>query len=327
VGLITVFHRKESAILSSALPSDEKIPQGALWIDIVNPSVEEEKSIEAQLGIEIPTREETWKNQVLNRLYQDNNVAYMTAAIITKVESPYPQTSAITFVLSSQYLLTIRYISPTSFQNFALRLMRYPQKFPSAAYVLEGLLEEIITRVAYNSEIVVGELDALSHDIFGSDSFRASRKNPSQVMKDILRRLGTSADLNSKINESLHSISRTLNFFRQIQGGDKEVDAGIGTLMTDIMALSQQTGFLASKINFQQDATLGMINIEQNMIIKIFSVVAVFFLPPTLISSIYGMNFAEMPELQWPFGYAYAVLMMALCALVPYFYFRKKGWL
>lgn len=325
--MITVFHRKENAILSSVIEAGEKIPENTLWIDLNNPSLEEEKSVESQLGIEIPTREETWKNQVLNRLYQENNISYMTAAIITKVESPYPQTSAITFVLSQEYLLTLRYIAPTSFQNFSLRLMRYPQKFLSGSHVLEGLLEEVITRVAYNSEIVVGELDALSHDIFGTSAFETHRKNPSQIMKEVLRRLATCADLNSKINESLHSLSRMVSFFKQVHGQNKEVDDNINILVTDVMALSKQTGFLAAKINFQQDATLGMINIEQNMIIKIFSVVAVFFLPPTLISSIYGMNFDDMPELRWPLGYAYAIGMMVLCALVPFLYFRKKGWL
>jgi magnesium transporter len=304
----------------------DPVPDGALWIDICNPSLDEEKSIEAQLGIEIPTREETWKNRVLNRLYQENGIAYMTAAIITKVDSPYPQTSSVTFVLGPHYLLTIRYISPTSFQNFAQRLMRYPQKFLTGSYVLEGLLEEIITRVAYNSEIVVAELDTLSHEIFGSESLGAN-KQPALIMKGILRRLSTCADLNSKINESLHSTGRILSFFRQVHGHSKEVDDGIRTLMTDVQALSQQTAFLADKVTFQLDATLGMINVEQNMIIKIFSVVAVFFLPPTLLSSIYGMNFSAMPELSWDYGYPMAIFLMMMCAVVPFVYFRRRGWL
>lgn len=325
--MITAFHKTKGSMLPAIIGADEPLPESTLWIDICNPTVEEEKSIEKQLGIEIPTREEIWKNQVLNRFYQENNVSYMTSAIITKVESPYPQTSSVTFILADHYLITIRYIAPTSFTNFASRLMRNPQKFSTGAHLLEALLEEIITRVAYNSEIVVDELDKLSHDIFAMDKLEESRKNPSQLMKGILKRLGTCADLNSKINESLHSLGRMVNFFKQAQNQGKEMDDAIAILITDISALTKQTAFLSDKITFQLDATLGMINIEQNLIIKIFSMVAVFFLPPTLVSSLYGMNFQNMPELSWPYGYPMALGMMVTCVLIPFVYFRRKGWL
>ncbi len=324
--MITVFHKIKGSMIPSVMTSRDKIPEDALWIDILSPGLEEEKSVEAQLGIEIPTREEVWKNQVLNRLYQEGGVAYMTAAIITKVESPWPQTSSVTFILTEKFLITIRYISPTSFQNLSNRLMRNPQKFTSGAHVMEGLLEEIITRVAHNSELVVDELDKLSHDIFGMGT-ESHRKNPSRMMQEMLKRLSTCADLNSKINESLHSISRTLNFFKQVHGGGKEADAIVGMLITDSQALTKQTAFLSDKLTFQLDALLGMINVEQNLIIKIFSVVAVFFLPPTLVSSIYGMNFQDMPELSWHYGYPMAIAIMVTCALIPFIYFRRKGWL
>lgn len=324
--MINVYFLNGTAIVSSVIAPSDPLPPGTLWIDIMNPTSEEEKSVESQLKIEIPTREEVWKNQVMNRFYQEGDTSYMTAAIITKVDSPYPQTSSVTFILTSAYMLTIRYISPTSFQHFAQRLMRNPHKFTTGDHVMEGLMEEIITRVAYNSEIVVDELDALSHDIFNMDA-DTTRKSPSQRMKEVLKRLGTAADLNSKINESLHSMSRVLNFFKQVEGHSKDLDAKIDVLMTDVQALIKQTSFLASKINFQQDATLGMINIEQNLIIKIFSVVTVFLLPPALIASIYGMNFQFMPELQWEFGYPMALTIMILCGVAPYIFFRKKGWL
>lgn len=325
--MITVFYRSDNSVLSAVVPAIDPLPKDALWIDICNPTAEEEKSVEAQLNIEIPTREEIWQNQVLNRFYQENGIRYMTAAIITKVDSPHPQTSAITFIVAPTYLLTIRYISPTSFQYFSQRLLRSPQKFPTGSHVMEGLLEEIITRVAYNSEIVVNALDSLSHDIFSMDALDAHRKNPSQMMKDILKRLGSSADLNSKINESLHSLNRLINYFKQQQGHPADVVADIEVLVTDVVALIKQTQFLSDKITFQLDATLGMINVEQNLIIKIFSVVAVFFLPPTMVSSIYGMNFHHMPELDWLMGYPMALTIMLICALIPFIYFRKKGWL
>jgi len=324
--MITVYRKHNNVVICQSLAEGEAVPDDALWIDMVSPSHEAELAIEKQLCIEIPTREEIWKNQVLNRLYREKDIAYMTAALITKVDCPYPQTSAVTFILTPRHLLTVRYIAPTSFMNFAQRIQRFPQKFSSSAEVLEGLMEEIITRVAHNSEVVVDALDQLSHSIFEAGTISDKPQNPSQMMKDALKRLGACADLNSKINESLHSLSRTLSFFKKINTVT-EVDEAIAVLITDAQALTQQTGFLSDKITFQLDATLGMINVEQNVIIKIFSVAAVFFLPPTLISSMYGMNFQDMPELRWQYGYPTALALMMFCAAVPYVYFRKKGWL
>jgi magnesium transporter len=325
--VITIYRKVNNTIVVEVLPCGQPIPPDTLWIDIFTPSHEEEISVEQQLGIQIPSREEVWKNQALNRMYQDEDIAYMTAALITKGEAVHPQTSAVTFILAPSYLLTMRYIMPTSFQMFSSRIQRSPQKFKTGVHVLEALLEEVITRVAHNSEVVVEGLDQLSHNIFGETSLGGPVKNTSQAMAVVLKRLGTFADLNSKISESLHSLGRLLTFFKQVNNDDHVTERNIRMLITDVMSLTQQTAFLSDKITFQLDATLGMINVEQNMIIKIFSVASVFFLPPTLISSLYGMNFELMPELHWHYGYPFAVTMMALCAIIPFVYFRRKGWL
>lgn len=325
--MLKVYRRQESTIQSQEMDLSAAIPVGALWIDILNPTDADLEGIEQQLGIEIPTKNEVWKNQVLNRQYVQDNIAYMAAAIITKIGTPYPDTSAVTFILSPKYLLTVRHINPTSFQNFGQRIQLPTEHFTNSTEVLEGLLEEIITRIAYNSEVVVQTLDEISHQIFCDAVLAEGGRSPSHLMKEILRRLGTAADLNSKINESLHSVSRMLSFFRQIAPHHAEQDHNIDILITDAKALTNQCAFLSDKITFQLDALLGMINVEQNLIIKIFSVVTVFFLPPTLVSSLYGMNFHHMPELEWAMGYPLALMLMGLCAVIPYLYFRKKGWL
>ncbi len=325
--MITVYFKENEVMQSRTLSVVDAIPENVLWVDLENPSPAEEMSLKVQLSVTVPTSEEIWKNHVLNRMYTENGFSYMTAAVINKVNSPYPETSAVTFILSRRYLVTIRQVSPTSFKNFSQRIINAPQHFASGADVLEGLLEEVITRVAHNSEQVVDHLDALSHHIFDPMVAANSQKNPSEVMQGVLRKLGACADLNSKINESLHSMTRMLSFFRDSQKDNATIEAAIDILIKDAKSLSYQTAFLSDKITFQLDATLGMINVEQNVIIKIFSVVAVFFLPPTLVSSIYGMNFQHMPELKWAEGYPMALLIMALFALAPYAYFRRKGWL
>jgi magnesium transporter len=325
--MITAFYIVEDRIVQKQLILAEELPTQTIWLDLENPSTEEEYHLKALLNITIPTREEVWKNHVLNRMYTENGVSYMTAAVISKNNSPHPETKAVTFILSHHYLVTIRHISPTSFKNFIHRVMHNPQDFTTGVEVLEGLMEEIITRVAYNSELLAEDLDTLSHRIFKTRTMEVHKGNPSNIMKDILRRLGENADLNSKINESLHSIGRLLSFFRETQNNTPEMTNRLEVLVKDTLSLSQQTGFQADKITFLLDATLGMINVEQNLIIKIFSVVAVFFLPPTLISSIYGMNFEHMPELHWVGGYPFAVGLMLVVAIVPYIYFRKRKWL
>ncbi len=317
----------QAVINMRVLSESDVIPAGVLWVDLENPTAEEELRLKLQLGVTIPTSEEIWKNHVLNRMYTEGGISYMSAAVISKVNTPYPETRAVTFIMSSNYLVTLRHVSPTSFKNFSQRIQSHPQYFSSGAAVLEGLLEEIITRVAHNSELVVDQLDNLSHRIFDTQVAEDSSKNPSLVMKDVLRRLGGCADLNSKINESLHSISRLLSYFKGMQKDNKHLEEEIDILIKDVASLTKQTAFLADKITFQMDATLGMINVQQNMIIKIFSVVTVFFLPPTLVSSIYGMNFEHMPELAWPQGYPMALLLMLLFALTPFWYFRRKKWL
>lgn len=183
-----------------------------------SPTPEELERVQRHLGIEIPNKTEVWKNHVMNRLYVEDGVAFMTAAIITKAASPYPETSPVTFILSPRFLLTMHDIDPTSFHNFEERIKKPIEKFPSTAHLLEGLLEEVVTRVAYNAEIVVSALDELSHGIFNHTPSEKTRKtkNISRQMKHVLRSLGEAADLNSKINESLHSLSRLLTYFRKV---------------------------------------------------------------------------------------------------------------
>jgi len=325
--MMTVYRKQGNAIIADKLGPEDPIPYDLVWIDMHNLSVLDLERVREQLHIQLPTYQEVWKNHTLNRLYMEDGVAYLTASLISKQESPYPETSAITFILTPDFLLTARDISPTSFRNFAARLQQHPESFRNSTYVLEGLMEEIIARVAHNSEVLEEKLDQLSHRIFGKDIMSHSNSNPSQLMREVLTSMGTCADLNSKINESLHSINRLLTYLKQNVPSAKPLEADIDMMIADTLVLSRQTDFDADKIAFQLDATLGMINVEQNVIIKMFSVMAVFFMPPTLVASVYGMNFHHMPELDWTFGYPLAISIMVLFAVGPYLYFRKKGWL
>jgi magnesium transporter len=325
--MITITHRQDNHAVSFEWHIGDALPDCLFWIDLISPTLEEHLAIEKLLQIEIPSKTEIWKNNVLNRLYVEEDVAYMTAALISKADSPYPRTSAVTFILGKKFFLTLHDIAPTSFKNFSARLQRPHEKFVTSAHLLTGLFEEIINRVAFNSELVVSSLDEVSHDVFGVTVMDQEVKKSGEFLKIAIKKLGAAADLNSQISESLHSLNRLLVFLKQVAAPEATTIAAIDLLISDTVALNAQCAFLSDKVTFLLDATLGLINVEQNVIIKIFSVVAVFFMPPTLVSSIYGMNFVHMPELAWVEGYPMAIGIMFLCALIPYLYFRKKGWL
>jgi magnesium transporter len=170
------------------------------------------------------------------------------------------------------------------------------------------------------------DIEGLSKDIFQPHEDKIMQ---SKDFQDVLRRLGRKHDLTGKMRESLLSVSRVLSFLTPAMEGkpNKDVRTHIKTLTRDVQSLQDHTSFLGSKLNYLLDATLGLINIDQNNIIKIMSVAAMVFLPPTLIASIYGMNFRYMPELSWPTGYFISLVVMVISAVVPYVWFKRRGWL
>lgn len=299
-----------------------------VWVDLLNPTPEEERAVQAFLNIEIPTQEEMQEIELSSRLYQENGALFMTAMLVTKVDTDQPESHAVTFILTSQCLVTIRYIDPQPFRVFSYRSERLTGLQYKSEIVLIGLLEAVVDRIADVLEKVGHNIDGLTRNIF-----RSGRNAPAIADKtdfqDVLQHIGTNGDIVSKTRESLVSIIRLLTFLNQAMTAHASTDVlvRISTLGKDLTALSDHANFLSNKVNFLLDATLGMISIEQNNIIKIFSVAAVVFLPPTLIASIYGMNFHLMPELDWPFGYPLAILLMVLSAYLPYRFFKGKGWL
>jgi magnesium transporter len=244
---------------------------------------------------------------------------------VAKADTDAPQASAVSFILVGPRLITVRYAEPQPFALFSARCQRTPATYARGDAVLAGLLDALIDRIADVLEHIGLEVDGISHEVFEHTS-----KPGRGDFQDILRRLGRRGDLISKVRESLVGVGRVLMFLTQAgmaQRIGKDLRDRLRTMSRDVRSLTDHASFLSSKINFLLDATLGMINIEQNAIIKIFSVVAVVFLPPTLIASIYGMNFHNLPELDWTFGYPLALLLMLASAITPYLYFKRRGWL
>jgi magnesium transporter len=304
------------------------IPDDVLWVDLIDPTPAEERFVESTLGIDVPTREEMKEIEASNRLYEDNGVLYMTITIVTKLDTDLPVNSQITFILAGNRLITNRYVDPLPFQRFIAYAEKHPSTCSTSPALLAGLIEAIVNRMADVLERIGTDLDQLSDEIFAQPRARSATRR-TRDSRAILTRVGQNGDLTSKGRESLVSLGRLLAFVQQSPTAlvQNDVRARFRTLNRDVQALSDHATFVSGKTTFLLEATLGMLNIEQNNIIKIFSVAAVVFLPPTLIASIYGMNFEVMPELKWVAGYPFAIGLMIGSAILPYLYFKRRGWL
>jgi len=301
-------------------------PAEFLWADLFEPTPEEEKAVESLLTVDVPTRDEMKEIETSNRLYEEGGAVYMTTTVGSKLDSARPESSAITFILANDRLITNRYVDPTPVRRFMAHVVRSPAACTSAVTLLAGLLEAFTERMADLLEKVQLELDAISLGIFPRDHDSAPTNRDLQAM---ILKIGMNGDLISKARESLVSFQRLLTYVQQASNVtlSKDQASRFKSTLRDVQSLSDHASFLGGKIQFLLDAVLGLINLEQNNIIKIFSVVAVMFLPPTLIASIYGMNFHFMPELDKHWGYPLALVAMVASAVVPYLYFRRRGWL
>ncbi len=299
-------------------------PDATVWIDLVSPTLQEDKLVESMLGIAVPTREEMQEIEVSSRLYVEQGARYMTATLMCHSDTT-PKTTPVTFILAAQRLVTVRYDDPRPFAIVEHKLARLCPPKISGASVLMDLLDAVIDRAADIQERIGAEVDQISHTIFEPDETMGP---PSY--NDVLKALGRKGDLTSKVRESLVSIGRLLLFLaNELEGmkWPKDTRTQLQSMQRDVVSLTDHASYLSNKITFLLDAMLGVVNLQQNAIIKIFSVAAVVLMPPTLVASIYGMNFKHMPELEWPLGYPLALFVMVLAAVLPYMYFKWRKWL
>ncbi|NLS02550.1 magnesium transporter CorA family protein [Rhizobium sp. P32RR-XVIII] len=325
--MITAYRSNCNSVEIRDLSQLAEFPEDAVWIDMVEPTREEELYVEKVVGIEVPTRDDMKDIEPSARLYTDDGAVFMTASLLWKTETDVPTLTDVAFILAGNRLITIRYAHPKSFALFIAALHRVPEQWRNGAALLGKLLETITDRTAEILELAVARIDILSTHVFG-DRAKKVRK-PSNYLELKLRDIAGHQRLVSKVRDSLASLARLMTFFYTIPAVQKDQATKelARTVTRDIQSLTEHASYIAGNITVLLDASLGLINIEQNSIIKIFSIASVVFLPPTLVASIYGMNFEFMPELHWIAGYPVSLGLMAISAIVPFFFFRWKGWL
>ena len=324
--MIRVFHRTDNIWREVSLDTPD-FPMEDLWVDLISPTLKEIGEIQTRLNVEIPSKEEMQEIEATSRLYRENSTYFMTAAIVSNPDMDDMAVSAVTFILADKFLITVRYLDPKPFASFAARLQRTGSPFSSSTDIVIGLLETLIDRMADILELHSAEVERIAKLIFTSnDKHAAERIDLHEIIKDI----GMEGNQFSIMRESLVSVNRMTNYLNQAVSHHpraSQLREMLKEIGRDLASLADHTSFMSGKVSFLLDATLGMINIEQNQIIKLLSVAAVFFLPPTLIASIYGMNFRFMPELSSRYGYPLVIILMVASALISYFYFKRKGWM
>lgn len=329
--MIQAFINTEKGIRNINSLEISRLPREAVWLDLLDPDAEEEKAVESFLRIDVPSEQEIVEIEDSSRFYQRRDNIYVTATILSRLETGQIYDTDVRFALTPATLVSTRYEDSRPFRLFSGRLLRDSSGLESSDSIMEKMLELIVDDLADVLEKIALDVDRLSHQVFFSNPARKVKADytPQPLLQDVIQELGRYGEQVSETRLSILNMNRLLIFLSQC--GEKwwrpETRSRLHTLIRDVRSLTEHAAFLANRVNFMLDGVLGMINIEQNNIIKIFSVAAVMFLPPTLIASIYGMNFRFMPELHWNFGYPVAIGLIIVSAVLPYLFFRRKGWL
>jgi magnesium transporter len=322
--MLHIYQKTAQGIKTVSPAQLQELPKGTIWLDLISPTRDEEAVVEKLCGIDIPTRQEMAELEISSRLYQHQGAVYMVATLPVKSDTDEPQTCDITFILAQGVLITLRYAEPKPFAVFISMAERTSAAATSPESVLTGILEAVVDRISDLLGRIQQDTNGISSTVFSRHAHGGQGN-----LQPVIEQIGRDGDLVAKMRESLLSLGRMLGYLCQTSHPalTEEGRARLRTLSADVSSLVDHANFMNSKVSFLLDATLGMIGIQQNNIIKIFSVVSVIFLPPTLVASIYGMNFEVMPELTWTLGYPMAILLMAAAAILPFLYFRKRGWL
>ena len=307
------------------------LPPDTVWVDIFDADAAEVAFIEKVTGLHVPSSAELGEIESSSRLRVEKNTLYLSMPLVYAMETGLPVTTSVGFVLRKDLLITVRFADLRVFRNFTDAVALSGAIHHSSAGAFVGLLEAIIDRMADGLERVGADLDSISNRIFRNE-LKEKRHRPAKEdadLREVLRRIGRDGDLTSKIRDTLLGLGRIVSYVMNL-GTEwlvPEVRAHLETVRRDVTSLNDYDAQMTNNVQLLLDATLGLINIEQNNIIKIMSVAAMVFLPPTLFASIWGMNFKYMPDLNSPWGYPLALIIMVFSAVRPYYYFKRRGWL
>jgi magnesium transporter len=328
--MLTVHHLVGGRLVPEEGGAQAPLPADTLWVDLFSPSAAEDAALEAALGVEIPSREDLREIEASSRLYREHDSVVLTLSLATGILKNKDELAAelypLAVILSPKALVTLRYTDLSVIDRMMVQTGRASPATPPALLMM--LLDTVIDRLADSIERIAVEIDTINRLAFPRASGDGRQQRLSNIaLQSLLQRVGTAQDALSKTRESAVSLSRATSFLVLTLPKDATRQAQLKSMTRDLASLTDHASYLGSTITFLLDAALGLINIEQNAVLKIFSVFAVVFMPPTLVAGIYGMNFIDMPELRQPWGYSMALGLMLLSAVLPYAIARWRRWL
>ena len=326
--MLTAFTCKAGHPVRLTDTADNAALASAVWIDLRDPTPEESAHVAMATGLHVPTQAEVSEIETSSRLSRRGGALYLSLPMVTMADGPRGASAG--FVLSPQRLITVRFAPSKVFETFAETMPRGDMAGDSGGQILIALLEAIVDRQADVLEGVQTELDTISHDVFSLGGHNeAGRKNEDRMLRDTLARLGRIADLLSHIRESQLGVSRLLPYIAShtTEWLPADLAARLRTLKSDIDSVGEFDNHLTNKLQFMLDATMGFINIAQNDVMKVMTVASVVGIPPVLVAGIYGMNFKNIPEYDWAWGYPYGLALIMVTALIPLAIFRWRKWI
>ncbi|WP_448202744.1 magnesium transporter CorA family protein [Azospirillum sp. sgz302134] len=303
------------------------LPVETVWLDLLNPTPEELARAEALMGVPLPTREQMAEIEESSRLRITPGAVHMTVMALVWADTDQPKIVPVSFVLARGRLATIHPADPQPFLAFRRRVTHSGHTAATGEAVLSALVDAMVERTAGVLRRVGLELDTMSSRAFRGRTLRSRGENRDDTRT--LKRIGHTGHLVAKAHVSLSSLDRMLTFLARGEGWTpaKPTRRWARAALQDVTGLDEYSRFLSGKVGLLLDTTLGQINVEQNEIVKIVSMLTVALFPPTLVATVYGMNFTDMPEKAWEWGYPMAILLMVLSAVVPMLYFRTRRWL
>lgn len=327
--MIRIYTQTDNGIARTVGLDEQETRRGDIfWIDLLTPDADELAYAERLCAIEMPTKDEQREIEATSRLYCEDGGRFMTTSVLSRVETDDPIIAEITFILKGRTIITIRHTDSYSFRVFSHQLLRMQDTNRDLVFI--GLLETLVDRQADVLERFGTDLDTLSKKIFGTRRRKEEDEPDTDDLRDALEELGRVGDLITRQRDALVNLLRLITFAGNedsCTGAHDSLYVPLRPVSRDVTSLSEYAAFLSNKINFMLDAVLGLINIEQNDTVKVFTIMSVVFLPPTLIASIYGMNYDWMPFLHTPWGFWLALALMVLAAVLPLVIFRLKRYI
>jgi magnesium transporter len=299
------------------------------WIDLVDPTKEERDSVETKYGLELPSREELSEVESSSRIAEANGVLFLSIPIVSHAHAVEEAPSPVGFVLSKDVLVTIRYTQLRSFDTVAAKFSKNDAR-GSSLDAFAALVDEMVDLSADSLEGIAAELDGVSRSVFlRSRTRRRHVTRSNDALRRTLMEVGNAGERLSRIRGSLLGLQRIVPFVSEPERDwiSSDVRSRLKVAQGDLLSLTDYETHLSDKVQFLLDAVLGFINTKQNDIFTVLTIVSVVGIPPTLVASIYGMNFKNMPELDWAWGYQFGLALIVLSTILPILWFKWRGWL